>query len=265
MLISSKRFSTVTLSYKKLKVRFFHVALEMALRSLVAKVAFIENKILRQPFKGEKAVACLDPTNVTRMRSMKSFLSILSELDFFNQGVPVLKEALACALECIASTQERQGEQLRVDRQCILVTASEASTHPTHQRLNSMHILADAEFLAAMLAKDIYNAGNNFNQTYGDFAIELEHPKLEKDQEHKFPGRQRERIWPNLIYADVHLERRIRRDTGERGRDFDMVSVQKDTVNFVSDTANTTSWILCPSHIASYSIGKDSSCIFCSR
>ncbi|GKC67970.1 mediator of RNA polymerase II transcription subunit 25-like protein isoform X1 [Tanacetum coccineum] len=149
---------------------------------------------------------------MTRTRSMKSFLSILSELDFFDQGAPALKEALACALE-------RQGEQLRVDRQCILVTASEASTHPTHQRLNSVHISADAEFLAAMLAKsfvplsvicrnglprmrDIYTAGNNFNQTYGDFAIELEHPKLEKDQEHKFPGRQRERI--NALYKQ-HL------------------------------------------------------------
>ncbi|GKE27074.1 reverse transcriptase domain, reverse transcriptase zinc-binding domain protein, partial [Tanacetum coccineum] len=60
------------LNYKKLKVRFFHLALEMALRSLVAKVAFTavveaiakifghvlnptghktENKILCQPFK----------------------------------------------------------------------------------------------------------------------------------------------------------------------------------------------------------------------
>ncbi|GJT63015.1 integrase, catalytic region, zinc finger, CCHC-type containing protein [Tanacetum coccineum] len=126
---------------------------------------------------------------------------LLVKLDFFDQCAPALKEGLACALEC------------------ILVTASEALTHPTHLRLNSEHNSADVEFLAAMLAKsfvplsvicrnglpkmqDIYTAGNNFNQTYGDFAIEFEHPKLEKDHEHKFPGRQRERIWPNLICDD---------------------------------------------------------------
>ncbi|PWA40648.1 mediator of RNA polymerase II transcription subunit 25 [Artemisia annua] len=150
---------------------------------------------------------------VTGSKSMESFLSILSDLAFFDQGAPALEEGLACALKCFAITQERQGEQLLVDRQCILITASEESVGPklvevpTHQRLHSrhIHITEDAEFLAAMLAKsfvplsvicrsglhrmrDIYNAGNTFNQTYRDFAIEFEHPKHDILMSDKFPG-----------------------------------------------------------------------------
>nr|GEV97301.1 hypothetical protein [Tanacetum cinerariifolium] len=114
-------------------------------------------------------------------------------------------------IKCFALTQERQGEHLLVDRQCILVTASEALVGPkfvevpTHQGIHSEHISADAEFLAAMLAKsfvplsviyrnglprmrDIYTAGNNFNQTYGEFAIDFEHPRHLILMSEKFPG-----------------------------------------------------------------------------
>ncbi|GJT03399.1 mediator of RNA polymerase II transcription subunit 25 [Tanacetum coccineum] len=117
--------------------------------------------------------------NVNVTSSIESFLFILSELAFFDQGAPALEEGLACALKCFALTQEWQGEHLLVDRQCIQVTASEASSFVP------LSVIC-RNGLPRM--RDIYTAGNNFNQTYGDFAIEFEHPGHLILMSEKFPG-----------------------------------------------------------------------------
>ncbi|GKD42319.1 mediator of RNA polymerase II transcription subunit 25-like protein isoform X1 [Tanacetum coccineum] len=143
--------------------------------------------------------------NVIVPSSIESFLFILSELAFFDQGAPALEEGLACALKC------------------ILVTASEASVgpkfvevpYPPRDTFSALAAMLAGSFVPLSVIcwnglprmRDIYTAGNNFNQTYGDFAIEFEHPGHLILMSEKFPGSRRALM--HLKTRENNLETRL--------------------------------------------------------